>query len=99
MLVSEVSPDGHRIITVSQDNTVRVWSALLICCASQQEADQLATLAEAVSSNQVSDTGSLSVINGQELLQELNRHSGTGPAQKLSLNWIIRQFASGKNTE
>ena len=43
------------------------------CCASQGEADQLASLAEAVSQNDVSDTGSLTAIDGRECLQKLIR--------------------------
>jgi WD40 repeat protein len=93
------SPDGHRIVTASEDHTARVWPVLLICCASQAEADRLASLAEAVGCNQVGDTASLSIFNGHELLHELNRHSTTGAAPELTLDWIVRRFGSRKYRE
>jgi Tol biopolymer transport system component len=90
------SPDGRRVVTASDDKTARVWAVLLACCVSQVEADRLASLAEAVSQNVVSDTGALMVIDGRERLRRLIRQSGTGPAPELSLDWIIRRFAPAK---
>jgi WD40 repeat protein len=90
------SPDGRRVVTASTDHTARVWVVRLACCASQREAERLASLAEAVSGNEVSDAGSLTVIDGRERLQKLIRQSGTGPAPELSLDWIIRRFAPAK---
>lgn len=90
------SPDGHRIVIASEGQRERVWSAFLFCCASQEEANRLASLAEAVSSNEVSDTGSLTLINDWERLQELARKSRDGPSSELTLNWIIRRLAPEK---
>jgi WD40 repeat protein len=90
------SPDGRRVVTASKDTTARVWHVLLDCCASQAEADRLASLAEAVSGYEVSETGSLSFIGLDEQrrrLQELGRLSGTGPVPEFSVDWIIRRFA------
>lgn len=81
------------------DKTARVWAVLLNCCASQEEADRLASLAEAVSGNEVSDAGSLKPISPDDrraALERLVRSSGTGPAPELSVEWIIRRFAGGK---
>jgi WD40 repeat protein len=88
------SPDGRHVVTASDDHTARVWSILLICCTSQEQANRLAGLAEAVSGNEISDKGSLALVDGRGRLQKLVRQSGTGPAPELSLDWIIRRFAS-----
>jgi dipeptidyl aminopeptidase/acylaminoacyl peptidase len=90
------SPDGRRVVTASEDSTARVWAVLLVCCDSQQDADRLASLAEAVSGNEVSDTGSLTWIDGGERLRSLGRLTGTRPAPELSLDWIIRRFVFPK---
>jgi hypothetical protein len=78
------------------DNTARVWVVLLACCTSQEEANRLASLAEAVSLNEVSDTRALTVIDGRERLRRLSQSTGTGPTPELSLDWIIRRFSSLK---
>jgi WD40 repeat protein len=89
------SPDGHWVETVSGD-TARLWAVLLACCASQEEAKRLASLAEAVSGNELSDTGSLRLVDGRERLQKPIRQSGSRPAAELSLDWIIRRFTRAK---
>jgi WD40 repeat protein len=89
------SPDGRRVLTSCNHKTALVWRVLLGCCASQAEADRLASLAEAVSGYEVSDTGSLSFIGLDEQrrrLQELGRLSGTGSVPEFSVDWIIRRF-------
>jgi WD40 repeat protein/energy-coupling factor transporter ATP-binding protein EcfA2 len=94
------SPDGRHVVTTSSfDNTARVWNVLIDCCATSADADRLATLAEAVSGNEVSETGSLTVLEpGERLerLRKLGRSTGTRPAPTLSLDWLIRQFTTGK---
>ena len=93
------SPDGRRVVTASYDNTARVWNVLIDCCASQSDADRLATLAEAVSGYEVSETGSLTALEPAERLErlrKLGRSIGTRPAPALSLDWLIRQFTAGK---
>jgi len=90
------SPDGRRVATASWDHTARVWGVLIDCCASQEEANRLASLAEAVSGNEVSDRGSLTLIGGVDRLRQLVRPSGTTPAPELSVDWIIRRFAPVK---
>jgi WD40 repeat protein len=90
------SPDGRRVVTASEDNTARVWAVLLACCDSQDCADRLASLVEAVSGNKGSDTGSLTPIDGRRRLQTLIQQSGTGPAPEFSVDWIILRFASAK---
>jgi WD40 repeat protein len=95
---AKFSPDGRRVVTAS-GNAARVWTVLIDCCASHEEADRLASLAEAVSGNEVSDTGSLTVIDGKERLQKLIRESGTGPAPELSLDWLIRRVGAASIRE
>jgi WD40 repeat protein/energy-coupling factor transporter ATP-binding protein EcfA2 len=91
------SLDGRYVVTASDDGTVRVWAVLLRCCSSQEEANQLASLAEAVSGNDVSDTGSPSLIfDNQERLRELSHRKRTGSTRGLTLDWIVRHFARQK---
>jgi hypothetical protein len=45
-------------------------------------------LAEAVSGYEVSDTGSLALIDGWEHLRRLGLASGSSPTPELSLDWI-----------
>jgi hypothetical protein len=90
------SPDGRRVVTASSDHTARVWAVVLDCCALQEEAERLASLAEAVGGYEVSDTGALTPIDGRERLRKLVQQSGTVPAPELSLEWIIRRFTERK---
>jgi WD40 repeat protein len=88
------SPDGRRVVTASQDNTARIWDVLLDCCASQSEADRLASLAETLSGLAVSETGALYPVeyDRREKLAELTR-SAKPNAPRLSLDWLIRDLA------
>ena len=88
------SPDGRRVVTVSSDHTARVWDVLLDCCASQPEADRLASLAETLSGSAVSETGALYPVeyDRREKLVELAR-SAKPNAPRLSLDWMIRDLA------
>jgi hypothetical protein len=61
----------------SDDRTARVWTVLLACCTSPEEAARLARLAEAVSRYEVSGAGSLTVIDGRERLRTLIRQSSS----------------------
>jgi hypothetical protein len=82
-------------MTASDDGAARVWVVLLACCASQEEANRLASLVEGVSQNEVSDTGALTRIEGGDRLRRLGQ-SATSPAPELSLEWIIHRFVSVK---
>jgi WD40 repeat protein len=90
------SPDGRRVVTASKDHTARVWAVLLACCASQAEADRLASLTEAVSGNEVNDAGALTLIAGKQRPQLIDRLNGNGRAPELTLDWIIQRFSAVK---
>jgi hypothetical protein len=69
---------------------------LLVCCTSKKEADRLASLAEAVSGYEVSDTGSLILIESGERLHCFGPLNGARPAEDLSLDWMIRRVTYSK---
>lgn len=87
-------PDGRRVVTASWDKTARIWDVLLDCCASQQEADRLATLAETLSGLAMNETGALHPVKygRREKLAELAR-SAKPNAPRLSVDWLIRDIA------
>jgi WD40 repeat protein len=100
---AQFSPDGRRVLIASEgimasEGSVLVLPVMVACCASQQEADRLAGLAEAVSGSEVSDTGSLTFIDGSPRLQKLLRESGIRPEPQLTVDWLIRSFAPPKAT-
>jgi hypothetical protein len=91
------SPDGRRVVTASGDKTARVWIVLVSCCASQAEANRLASLAEAVGGYELTDTGSLNPLGWDQQrgrIQELARPTVTRAVPELSVDWLVRRFAS-----
>jgi len=90
------SPDGRRVVTASYDATAQVWSVLIDCCDSQQRADRLAGLIEAVGGYEVTDAGSFSILDSAERRQRLRNlrdQTGTGHVQEGSVDWIIRRYS------
>jgi len=98
-----------RVLTVSDvrklspgplpDSTAQVWDVLLAFCASPLMADRLASVAEAVSGYELSDTGSMGLIGideRRERLKTLRQLSGMGNVPNLSVEGIIRRFAAAK---
>jgi WD40 repeat protein len=90
------SPDSRRVVTASEDYMARIWDVLLPSCATQQEADRLAHLAEAVSAYEVSVTGSVSFLGLEEQRKRFAalRSRRLGSASALSIDWMIDQFVS-----
>jgi WD40 repeat protein len=89
------SPDGRSVLTVTRHSTARIWPVLIECCKTDEEAARLATLADALSGNEVSDTGPLRGIDGFTRWQDAATSLPANPSgdQELSLNWLVRRFA------
>jgi WD40 repeat protein len=91
------SPDGRRLLTTSFDTTAptRIWPLVVSCCATQEDANRLATLAEALGGTDVSATGAVHEIDGLERWQSAVRDvpAQTDSPDPLSVPSLIRRFA------